>query len=245
MTEYVKTRINNRYPIVLPDFRRDFHEARPNWEAGRLESCDELMQPGMIVYDVGAEHGDFTALYRKWVGDSGDVIPIEPAAHYWEFIKGTWEANGFSQPPSLSFAGLIGDEDFAVGDYVKGWPTETSTKGIPDGGFSHLRYAKGKDPLTTIDHLAHHVRPDAIVLDIEGAEWNALHGAQYTLAEFRPIIWVSVHDVDDGAGWPGPLQGWYKKTLQDIHDLMSHYNYYAMELPHLGEGEHFYLYRPQ
>lgn len=246
MTQYVPALINDTYEIILPDFREEFHRLRPAWEKGRLESCAELMKPGMVVYDIGAEHGDFTALYRKWVdGDDGDVVPIEPAAHYWPFIKGTWEANGFTEPPVMHFVGLVGDDDVGdrpLGDYS--WPIEADGEGIPDGGFVHLAHNPRFDQ-TTITDMAIHESPDAIVIDIEGAEWNALVSAQWTLEKVRPIVWVSMHDIGDGAGWNGPLLDWYHKTPDDIHNLMKDFGYSAEELPYNGEGEHFWLYTPQ
>lgn len=248
MTEYVECLLNGRFPLIVPDFRAKFWDARPMWEIGRMESCFELMQPGMIVYDIGAEHGDMTSVYRKWVGDDGDVIPIEPAAHYWPYIKGTWEANGFASAPELAFVGLIGDTDHGERAFdspaVHAWPVEAEGEGIPDGGFVHLSQSKNFDR-TTIDDVAVYVVPDAIVLDIEGAEHTALSGAIHTLEEHRPLVWVSMHDVGDGADWPGPLKAWHHKTPDDIHNLMKDFGYSAEELSHNGEGEHFWLYTPQ
>lgn len=244
MTEYVECLLNGRFPLIVPDFRKTFWDARPTWEIGRMESCFDLMNPGMIVYDVGSEHGDMSSAYRKWVGDDGDVIPIEPAAHYWEFIKGTWEANGFSRSPELTFVGLIGDTSNTDVPFTGGWPLETDTVGVPDGGFVHLAQGKGH-ARRTIDDVALVLIPDAIVLDIEGAEFHALAGAIHTLAEHRPLVWVSMHDIGDGAGWNGPLKDWYHKTPDDIHNLMKDFGYSVEELPYNGEGEHFFLYRPQ
>lgn len=255
--------INDTYELLLPDFRVAFHAERPNWERGRLESCAELMKPGMVVYDIGAECGDFTALYKKWVspgegvgyrapdgtltyGD-GDVIPVEPAHHQWEFIRATWHANGFIAEPAFGYVGLICDEDdddyWAV--WSGRWPlvSEEDT-GIPDGGFVHLKHDT-RSPRTTIDTLTKtYIPPDAIVIDVEGAEWHALNGARQTLEQHRPLVWVSVHDVSDDPEWPGSLKGWYGKEASDIHNLMVQCGYGYEELPSYGEAERFFLYRP-
>lgn len=237
VTTYVDALINDRHEIVLPDFRRDFHADRPKWEVGRLDSCAELMTPGMVVYDIGAEHGDFTALYKKWVGDEGDVIPIEPAGHYWPFIRGTWEANALAPDPEICFRGLIADARASrtLAEVTHGWPRVTLGKGIPDGGFLHLAHDI-TSRRATIDDLASHKPPDAIVIDIEGAEWHALNGATNTLSFDQPIVWVSVHEPT--------MAEWYSKTLDDIHDLMAGFGYDGEELPHHGEGETFWLFRP-
>lgn len=230
---YSPGRINDAYDIVLPDFRVSFHADRPRWEKGRLEHCAELMEPGMVVYDIGAEHGDFTSLYRKWVDPGGDVCPIEPAAHYWPFIRETWDANGFQAAPRLCYVGLIGDiQRGKRADSSYSWPSEAYGEGIPDGGFLHLAHDK-KSPRTTIDHLAltYGPVPDAIVMDIEGSEWNAVRGAEGTLIQHKPLLWISVH--------PTPLAEWYHKTVEDLLGLLGQLGYQTEWLPHFGEGEDF------
>jgi hypothetical protein len=59
------TLINGRWPLLLPDHRA----ARPSWgwwEATRLAAMHHFIQPGDVVYDVGAEEGDFPCLFSTW-----------------------------------------------------------------------------------------------------------------------------------------------------------------------------------
>lgn len=234
--------INNRWDLLLPDFRMAFHRDRPKWEAGRLAHCADHIESGMTVFDVGAECGDFTTLYKTWVGSKGDVIPIEPAAHQWPIIRETIEANHLPAP-ELTFVGLIGDTSQEGRFLDEGWPPEAFGEGIPDGGFKHLKHDIDL-PQTTIDDICSWVIPDVIVLDIEGAEWHALAGADYTLGERRPQVYVSVHDVptDD---WRGSLFEWYRKTIEDINKLMNDFDYTVEELPWFGEAERFFYYEAQ
>lgn len=241
MTKYVDAVINETYDIVLPDFRRDFHHDRPNWERGRLEVCAEFMKPGFTVYDVGAEHGDFTTLYRKWVGEEGMVIPIEPADHYWPFIRETHKANGFSNAPTIMYTGLASfakSRNFVDGLNLglKGWCKQSEAEGKPDGGFVHL--AQDRDtPRCTLDTIAMFAEtPDAIVIDVEGAELRVLEGTERILAQKRPLVWVSWHQE---TAW-----NWYKTTLDEMHDFMLQFGYSADKLPHHGEGEDFWFYQP-
>lgn len=228
---------------MVPDFRKSFWDDRPHWHEGLLDSCAELMKPGMTVYDIGAEHADLTTAYRTFVEPGGEVIPVEPAAWYWPFIRGTFEANNFPAP-ALHFVGLIGDKQVGDRPFGNEWPPESEGEGIPDGGFIHLRHAAKKYSQTTIDQLSGWMEPDAIVLDIEGAEWHALNGARGALERCRPLVFVSVHDVPSG-DYPGPLKAWYHKTPDDIHNLMREYGYSHELLPSFGEGESFHLYQPQ
>lgn len=233
MTTYGHGVVNDLYPLVMPDFRVRFHAERPNWEKGRLQSCHDLMGDGMVVYDIGAEHGDFTALYASW---GCTVIPIEPAAHYWPFIRGTFEANNLGVPP-YCFEGLVGDEEVRDrgGQACAGvWPDSAFGAGVADGGFLHLAHDVTMRR-TTVDKIAEVTPPDALVIDIEGAEWHALAGAKETLRDRKPLVWVSVHE-------PTMLE-WYDRTLGDIFALMDSVGYSGLELPHHGEGETFWLFR--
>ena len=105
------------------------------------------MEPGMTVYDLGAESGDFTALYRSWVGPSGLVVAVEPSPPYWPSIRQTWEANDFGPPPAW-FSGFVSDvtdltppldemADQRENDGT-GWPQSSNGPVVPDFGFRHL-----------------------------------------------------------------------------------------------------------
>lgn len=246
MTEYVPALINDIYEIILPDFRRTFHAERAAWEKGRLEHCAETMKPGMTIIDCGAEVGDFTSWYRQLVEPYGHVIPIEPAEHQWSFIKGTLEANGFLDPPIVSWPGFVGNRDTGPRVTCRNtWPTCAFDNGVADGGFFHLRDDKRHSAIRLDDLCAiNALHPDVIVIDTEGSEFKVLEGCGNVLVNDKPLIYVSVHDVGDDAGWPGPLQGWYGKTVDDIHNLMGGFGYSWELLPGHGEGERFFFYHP-
>jgi hypothetical protein len=51
-------------------------------------------------------------------------------------------------------------------------------------------------PVLSLDgYLAHAaLRPNLVKIDVEGAEWEVLRGAQRMLLEARPIVLVEIHD---------------------------------------------------
>lgn len=246
MTEFALARMNEQWDIVLPDFREEFWRVRPNWERGRMEHCAQTMKPGMTVIDCGAEHGDMTTMYRKWVQPYGHVIPVEPGEHFWPFIRGTFLANGFTEPPIVSWPGFVGDK--TSGRRVtcnNTWPTCAFDNGVADGGFFHLRDDKRHSSIRLDDLCAiNALHPDVIVIDTEGSEFKVLEGCGNVLVNDKPLVYVSVHDVGDDAGWSGPLLGWYRKTVDDIHNLMGEFGYSWELLPGHGEGERFFCYSP-
>jgi FkbM family methyltransferase len=225
--------ICERWKLMLPDFRVAFHAARPKWEIGRLEHMADRVQPGMVVYDVGAEHGDFTALYRTW---GADVVPVEPAPAYWPCIRQTYEANGFG-PPRAWFSGFAADRDWDIkrGFGERGWPRSSTDSVIADPGFFHLAYHARMVPGVTVDRLAvMTLAPDVLSVDVEGAEWHVLHGARETLTRRDVLVYISVHEPT--------MRNWYDRGLDDLHGLMREAGYEGVQLPHHGEGEDFYFY---
>ena len=229
-------KINDRWELWLPDFRCEFHAVRPTWEKGRLDSCAGLMTPGMTIVDVGAEHGDFTALYKQWVGESGDVIPVEPAKHYWPFIRETFAANNMTNP-TRCFEGFAAERSaWESHGLWPAWPLSAYGEGIPDGGFLHLAHAP-RVPRISLDDLIGGGPVGGIVIDVEGAEFEVLAGATQLCTGPRPHFWVSVHEPT--------MWNWYQRELSAIHQLMAEWDYVGVELPHHGEGETFWLYSPK
>ena len=187
--------INGRWPLNLPPHRA----ARPSWpwwEATRLAAMRHFIQPGDPVYDIGAEEGDFPALFASW---GAHLVLVEPNPHVWPCIRWTWEANDLPAPLKWH-VGLLGDapqsadlDDSNAVD-MDGWPACAYGPMIPDHGFRHLNEHAGiVSPVTTLDLLAQGLPPDVVTMDVEGGELHVLRGAQETLAEHRPIVFVSIH----------------------------------------------------
>lgn len=238
-----QVRINNRWDVQVLPHRYAWHTARESWEADRLSSCAVRIEPGMTVWDVGAEEGDFTSLYRQWVGDKGRIVAVEPSPGYWPAIRATWEANGYPEVPGW-FAGFMSDvtaEPTKKSDDAwsreageDGWPKSSTWDISPDYGFRHLAPHADIIPQITICDLAERFGvPDGIILDIEGAEHRALKGGLDLFAEHDVNVWASLHPV--------PLQEWYHADTAMIHEMMRSVGYRA---DYLGfESEQFWLYR--
>lgn len=250
----IPTTINNVYPINLLEHRVTFHRDRPRWEYERLQSMSYLVQPGMTVYDVGAEEGDFTALYRSWVGDGGHVVAVEPSPGYWPAIRATWEGNGFGEPPTCVL-GFASDKTATPPDgphwhdaarrelaiTSSGWPVCATGVIVPDFGFRHLAQQTDSTREYRMDDLPELFGvdpPDVIVFDIEGAEYHALVGCErlFEVGAARPLVWVSVHE-------PTMLE-WYEKRLGDIVRLMDGHGYGGFYLGTSG-GEDYWLFAPK
>ena len=218
---------NGEHHLMLPDHVADW-DATASWERERFASMRERLNPGMVLFDVGTEHGSLSAVYARWC--KGMVL-FEPNPTFWPNIRMTWEANHLPMPLGC-FVGLVGDDSSDMGydtptntdlttiDYdgtmVDGWPA-CAWEDIETPAMAYRYLHNDKDVATTactsLDQWVaqHHITPDAITIDVEGAELEVLMGTMNVLADHRPLVWVSVHpdlmERDYGAT-PELLNGW-------------------------------------
>lgn len=184
------TMINGRWPMFLPVHRADRPEW-PWWEATRLAAMASVIHDGSVVYDVGAEEGDFPALWASW---GAQVVLAEPNPRVWPNIKLVWEANSLPDP-LLCWPGFIGEEPGWPTEWWDVWPPCADGPVIGDHGFCQLG-ERPDLPVTSIDHLTGPGGmpvPTVITMDVEGSELHVLRGAERTLAEHQPDVFVSIH----------------------------------------------------
>jgi FkbM family methyltransferase len=220
----VETLINGRWTLKLPEHRAarpewDLHNG--GWERARLDHMHSTTRPGDRVLYIGAEEGDMCALLRSW---GARLMLVEPNEAVWPNIKAIWNANGFDEVP-WTFVGFAGRErrDDEWGWETREWPPCADGPVIGDHGFKELR-DPGDRPIITIDEITRSgFVPDTISMDIEGAEWEALQGAEQTLTDHRPRIYLSLHPeflIDQYGKYSYEVRRWiidhgYRETLLD------------------------------
>jgi FkbM family methyltransferase len=235
-----ETLINEKWTLILPDHRADRPEW-PWWEQERLASMHSYLgEGGHTVFDIGAEEGDFPALWSSW---GNDVVLFEPNPKVWPNIRAIWEANELKEPLGWvvgfasdrnSMAVPSGAFDPGHANPVDGWPACAYGELIGDHGFLNL-WERNDVSSVTIDTMSlAGTPPSAITMDIEGAELVALRGAVNTLIEHRPLVWVSVHPF---------FMEPYGYTDADVHKFMDECGYDA-ELLASNHEEHW-LYTPR
>ncbi len=229
MTAIVPTVINGRWLLELPEHRAirpQWDITNGGWEPERLADMAEWLGPGDVIYDIGAEEGDLPALWASW---GCRVVLFEPNPRVWPNIRAIFEANGLSSKIAASFVGFAGPADYepAEGDRLvrwelsEQWPKEAFGPVIGDHGFLNL-CERPDVPSIKVDTAADTVIPTGITIDVEGAELAVLEGAQDTLRDHRPVVWVSIH--------PTFMAAMYDDTPDEIHDLMGGLDYEGQHL---------------
>lgn len=216
-----KVRFSSGHEIYVHDHRAVKHDFS-TWESCFINVLMSRVQPGDVVFDVGAEEGEFSALVASVVG-GGNVHMFEPSPWYWPNIKGVWEANGLASPGGC-FAGFAGTDELARGDSSAPgltWPDEANGPVCKESGFCFI-HERPDIPATSIYRWAHFtgISPSIVMMDVEGAELLVLRGMGPLLRDRVPnYIFVSVHSAEVLAG--------YNSTHKNLFDFMSRCGYSA------------------
>lgn len=150
--------------------------------------------PGGCVIDAGGCWGDTALLFARQVGDTGQVHTFEFTPSNLAILNRNLEMN-----PTLRNRINVVPKALWTGSDVK-----LSFDARGPGTSVRASAVAGLSPetvvATSIDEYADQSglrRIDFIKMDIEGAELNALRGAERTLRRFRPQLAVAVYHNDE------------------------------------------------
>lgn len=235
MTEMVKAVLNGQFEMILPKHRADRPEwyTEKGWEKPRLKSMYAGLGKGDVIYYVGAEEGEMSALCQIW---GAEVVLFEPNPKVWSHMPAIWEANNLELPLATipGFASDITNNLARV--YHNEFPPEADQVIEAAHGFKEL-YLEGKYyGQVTIDDCVnvYNIKPPtAITIDVEGSEGKVLAGAFETLKKHKPKIWLSGHPefmFHQFGSYLAELRHWlkdelgYEETLLDYqHEVHLYY----------------------
>lgn len=151
------------------------------------------IRPGMTVFDIGANVGDYTRLFSVLVGPRGAVHAFEPIPQTHDILT-----------RAVSDRANVRVHHVAVGD---GAATRDMTVVAGDFGQASLAPQDHSDEPAAASRETFQVRvvtlddfmasssippPDLIKIDVEGAERMVLDGARALIAEHRPVLFFEV-----------------------------------------------------
>ena len=192
----VKVCLNGTDDIIIPEHRaaREEWYTEKGWEKKRLAAMREhiMSRNNQVVYYVGAEEGEMPALCQMW---GAKVVMFEPNPKVWPNIKAIWSANGLAAPLRMfvGFASNVSDQPY---NGTSVWPKCADGAVIGDHGFMNLsEIDTARSGQWKIDDVvAEGVDPPTILtMDVEGSEWEVLRGAEQTLRNNKPTIFLSLH----------------------------------------------------
>lgn len=189
-----------------------------SYEPNTLCVLRQLLRPGDVCFDVGANAGLVTVAACRWVGPTGHVYSFEPSEREFARLLDNLDLNAVSAatPVRAALSDRSGQVSLRVAD-------------SSHGGLNTLGCRFAYDNVSvlgveivealTLDEFAARQRIEriaAIKLDVEGAEGAVLLGGRRVLQEQRPALVVEVFAQALAAN------NW---TVDDLHRLLREARY--------------------
>jgi FkbM family methyltransferase len=163
----------------------------------------DLVQPGMVVYDVGANIGYISLLFARRVGAGGSVYAFEALPSNLERLRANLALNSLGKNVVVIPAAVVEAERpvrFLVG------PSGGMGKADGSAGRSDVSYTTAMEvegiSLDTFVFDRGKPAPQVVKMDIEGGEVLALPGMQRVLEQARPLMLLELHGPEAAqAAW--------------------------------------------
>jgi FkbM family methyltransferase len=205
---------------VLKLWRFDLRKTDPML----LRIAREHVNPGDIVWDIGANVGIFSFAAAALAGPTGRILAVEADTWLVGLLRRSARACT-SEVASVEVLPMALSDEVGVAKFniarrgrasnhldVAGGSTQT-------GGVREIQYV----PTATLDWLLNHFPPPKFVkIDVEGAEDLVLRGAQRLLSDIRPVIMCEIFD----------------KSRPAIDDLFHSYGYELFNAEQPRETRH-------
>jgi FkbM family methyltransferase len=157
------------------------------YEPVQSEAFQRLINPGSVVFDVGAHVGYYTVLSSDLAGPRGRVIAFEPLPANLKYLRRHVRMNGCDNVRILT--NCVGE-----GSAIARFDDSHGT------GVGHLASEGTLEvQVRSLDEMVESGElpvPQFIKIDVEGAELLVLSGAERLLRRHRPTVVLSTHSDD-------------------------------------------------
>ena len=206
----------NRHDIYIGRSLEQYGE----YSEGESDLFSQVIRPGSLVVDAGANIGVHTLLMSRQVGDKGLVYAFEPQRTIYENLCANMALNGRKNVRCRCEA--LGE---TAGEIIVP-PVDYDTDGN-FGGLGLGSYQSGeKIPTVTIDSLQL-PRCDFLKADVEGMELSVLRGAVRTIERFHPILYVENDRVESSPALIQFLQSLGYKLYWHLPPLFHAENFFG------------------
>ena len=184
------------------------------WSEAELACLGQILKSGDVVIDVGANIGTHTVFFSKKVSPGGMVYSFEPQRITFEFLCANVALNGLVNVVPVQ-AG-VGDQAFETVTPVLDPSIAQNFGNLNIEGHS----AGEKVRVLPLDALELQ-RCNLIKIDTEGMELKVLRGAEKTIRNCRPILFVE-NNAREGA--PEMVQMLFELNYTCWWQIASYYN---------------------
>jgi len=175
----------------------DLHSEKDYWlgtyETDLQTAAKALVQPGDVIYDIGANIGYVSLVFAALTGKTGRVFSVEALPDNITRLKQNIVINTFESRVAITHAAVI-DSDHPVTFLTHA--SDAMGKALGSAGRDENYASRITVPGICLDSFVFtqgHPVPNLIKMDIEGGEGNAMAGMERILADERPILLVELH----------------------------------------------------
>lgn len=186
----IPAEINGDSYRIDPRFR---WRVRPTYEWDVANALRSRVRPGFCCIDVGANIGIYVLQLARWSAPDGHVVAFEPNPKTFPVLSRHVRMNQLDGRVTLvPMAAGRTEGHAALFDAQAG--SGLSRVGAANPAIvGHVRSTDVE--VTTIDAYCARtgIRPDVVLIDVEGFEFDVLAGAAETIRRTRPQVFVELH----------------------------------------------------
>lgn len=163
------------------------------YETDLQEAAAHFIQPGMTVYDLGANIGYISLMAARLVGASGKVFAFEALPSNIERLRNNVALNQMEERVQIIHSAVLdqsGETTFLIHASGAMGKAKGSAGRQTDYEDAILVPAVSLDDFVLRDKKP---APDVIKMDIEGGEILAVAGMRKLLGAIRPILLIELH----------------------------------------------------
>jgi len=165
-------------------------------EPSATKSYLEHLSPGDHVIDIGSNLGYYLVLAAERVGSSGRLLGFEPAPAVYEILERNVRRSrhGNIRVEQCAIGAKVGSLQFYESE-VPNWGSLFQDSRLQQTGATTVK-------VKTVDDIvcgAPGFHPDALRMDVEGAELMVLEGARDVLRRYKPCLFIEFHNF--ALGW--------------------------------------------
>lgn len=153
----------------------------------------QVLKPGSIIIEAGAEIGGVTVGLADAVGERGIVVAFEPQPHYFDYLFENAKMRRI-YPINAALGAEDGFLDIACVEKCKVF-AHGMKQDAPD------KFQARKVSIDSFcfdaDFLSNHDKVALIKVDVDGMEHEILKGAEKTIDRCRPVLYVEYDKPDE------------------------------------------------
>lgn len=173
------------------------------WTEQEFDVMAQAVKPGDVVADIGANVGSITIPLALKVGSAGCVYAFEPQPRIFQLLATNTVLTGATNA-RLFHAGCgaqSGNVDIPEIGYQKEFNYGALKLADLDAMAAQMRTESRESiirrvPIVRFDDVFDHKRLKLMKIDVEGMEVDVLKGAQKSIEQYRPVLYVENEFAD-------------------------------------------------